>query len=478
MKLNETPLVITDIETTGGRYFSNRIIEIGMIKVVNGEKIDEFESLIDPQCQIPDNITILTGITNDMVRQAPTFRSLHEKIYEFLDGSIFVAHNARFDYGFIKHEFEQAGIRYHAKVLCSLRLSRKLFPRFKRHDLSSIMERYNIQIENRHRALDDAKGVWGFLQAVQDQIPVDKQMSVIQEITKKPSLPARLKTDIEDIPEAPGVYTFLDEGKVPVYIGKAKNLRNRVMSHFTQTLHSNKEMDLSRNMTEITFTQTHGELAALLLESYYIKTQSPIYNRRSRRNWQLTALKLDDTGEYHKLYYEGHERIDKDDLKNIVAIFRTKRDVQRYLDKIFKEFNLCKTFLSLEKSKEGAACFHYQLKQCKGACIGEENALKYNLRLKQALMDQQRLVWPFDGMVMIEEHNFDKTEGEVIVIDHWIIQEAFRYNRDEKINLFPCNHLFDFDAFCIVYGYIHRRKNVNIKIIQSIEPTESLMESV
>lgn len=475
MNLNEISIVITDIETTGGRYHNHRIIEIGMIKVVNGQKVDEFQSLIDPQCEIPANITTLTGITNEMVRTAPTFNALHESIYEFLEGSIFVAHNARFDYGFIKQEFERQGVRYSSKVLCSLRLSRKLFPRFKRHDISSIMQRYGIAVENRHRALDDAKVVWGFLQVVQDKIPLVKQTQAINEITRKPSLPQRLKTDVEDIPELPGVYFFLNEEHVPLYIGKAKNLRSRILAHFTQTLHSNQEIDLSKNVTEITIIQTEGELAALLLEAYSIKTQFPLYNKRSRQNWKLTGLKLDDSDEYHKLFYEGYEKIYKEDLKNIIAVFRTKRDTQRFLEKMAKEHNLCKTLLNLERPKKDAACFYYQIKQCRGACVQEETPLKYNLRLKEALLTQQKLAWPFDGRVMVEEHNHDQSKGEVVIIDHWIIQEAFRYNLDQKEDLFPCNGLFDLDVFRILHGYINRRKNLNLKIIPA---SDRLLKSI
>jgi len=467
MTLKDIPLVITDIETTGGRYHNHRIIEIGMIKVAGGKKVGEFQSLIDPQCPIPESITRLTGITNEMAGKAPTFRSLHEKIFEFLEGSIFVAHNARFDYGFIRQEFERLDIRYSAKILCSLRLSRKLFPKFKRHDVSSIMQRYGIKVNNRHRALDDAKVVWGFFQVVQEKVSAQKQTEAISEIMRKPTVPPRLKTDIEEIPEMPGVYTFLNEEGVPLYIGKAKNLRLRILSHFTQTLHSNKEINISSNVTDIKITQTQGELAALLLESYDIKTQQPLYNKRSRRNLQLTALKLNAEGDYHQIYYDGYDAIYKKDLDDILAVFRTKRDAQRYLDQIARDYGLCRTLLSLEKPNTGDSCFYYEIKQCRGACIKKEEPLKYNLRLKEALSVQPWLKWPFEGMVMIEEHNHDKSKGEVIIFDRWIIQEAFRYERDQKENLFECSRQFDLDVYRILFGYLKRRKNLEIKIIQS-----------
>lgn len=466
MTLNDFPLVITDIETTGGRYHNHRIIEIGMIKVVNGKKVDEYQSLIDPQCEIPESITRLTGITNEMVSKAPTFRSLHEPIYEFLNGSVFVAHNASFDYGFIKQEFERLSIKYSAKILCSLRLSRKLFPRFKRHDVSTLMQRYGIKVANRHRALDDAKVVWGFLQMVQKKVPRDQQITAIKEITRKPSIPPHLNIDVEDIPEMPGVYFLLDKTDKPLYIGKAKNLRSRILSHFSEKLRPETQVDFSGDIAGIKMVETQGELAAHLLEAHYIKTQFPPHNRRSRRVSSLTVLKWDDAGPYHKLSYQGYDVIHKEDLADAVAIFHTRRDAQRYLEQIAKDKHLCKTLLGLETPHQGKPCAGYKTKQCRGACIEEEQPVKYNVRLKEALAGHPRFSWPYEGMLMIEEHNHEKSKGEVIVIDRWIIREAFRYDGEQKENLFQLQPQFDLDVYKIVHGYLKRRKDLNIKIIR------------
>ena len=466
MTINDMPMVIVDIETTGGRYYNHRIIEIGMIKVQDGKQIGEYQALINPECLIPASITTLTGITNDMVADAPVFRDIQQEIFDFLEGSIFVAHNARFDYGFVKKEFERLDVRFTAKVLCSVRLSRRLFPRFKRHNLSIIMERYNIAIENRHRALDDARAVWEFFKVIRDTVPEDRQARAIKDIVRKPSIPPKLTTDVEGVPESPGVYFFMNEEEMPLYIGKAKNLRSRILSHFTDNLHSSKEVNISRNVVRIDTELTEGELAALLLESYYIKSRAPLYNRRSRRHWRLTALRIDTSQEYHTVTLEDYKVLGRDDMPGVVAVFRTKRDAQRFLEGIAKEYKLCKTLLGLDKNRNKSGCFYHQIKQCHGACIGQEPAVKYNLRLQETMAKHRRLAWPFDGPIMITEQNVERTRGEVIVIDHWIIREAFRFDGAQKTPLFDCDNWFDLDAFRIIYGHIKRDKSVDLRVIR------------
>lgn len=467
MTISDLPMVIVDIETTGGRYYNHRIIEIGIIKVVNGKQVDQYQALVNPQCLIPAPITTLTGITNDMVADAPTFSEIQEDIHQFLEGSVFVAHNARFDYGFVKKEFERLDVRFTAKVLCSVRLSRRLYPRFKRHNLSIIMERYNIAIENRHRALDDARAVWEFFKVIRDTIPEDRQARAIKDIIRKPSIPPKLTTDVEGVPESPGVYFFMNAEEMPLYIGKAKNLRSRILSHFTENLHSSKEVNISRNVVRIDTELTEGELGALLLESYYIKSQAPLYNRRSRRHWRLTAMRVNTDNEYHTIELEDYKVLGCDDMLGVVAVFRTKKDAQRFLEGIAKEYKLCKTFLGLEKRHNKSGCFDYQIKRCLGACVGKESALKYNLRLQEALSKHRRLAWPFDGPIMITEQNVERTKGEVIVVDQWIIREAFRFDGEGKTPLFECDNWFDLDAYRILYGHIKRNKHIDLRVISN-----------
>jgi DNA polymerase-3 subunit epsilon len=462
--LKDTPCVIVDLETTGGRSTSHRVIEIAALKIVNGGLIDEFVTLIDPQRPIPPSITGLTGITGSMVSGAPTFRQVHEDVLNFFDGCLFIAHNARFDYGFLRMEFDRIGVKFSASVLCTVRLSRKLFPRYKRHNLSSIIDRFAIATDHRHRAKDDALAVWNFLKEAEARKTKEEINRAVSEIVRKPSLPQHLKTDIGDIPESPGVYFFYDGyEKMPLYIGKAKNLRSRVLSHFSEALSSVKEMNLSQRVVHIDTQRTEGELAALLLESYYIKTQLPLYNRRSRRSFQLVVLKRDTSMSHHRLSIESHDRMYKDDMDNVVMVFKNRRNATSFLEGIATEYKLCKTLLGLERKRSQQSCFYHQIKLCHGACIGEESCEQYNLRLTQALTNKQKIAWPYDGPVAIEECNHDHSRGEVFVVDQWIILDAFRYEGEARKALFNVDYTFDLDAYRILYGQLKRNRSLIIK---------------
>lgn len=472
MFLKSQNLVIVDLETTGGSFDFHRVTEIGAVKVREGEVVATFHSLIDPERPIPPSITQLTGITDEMVAGAPVFGAVADELYDFLEGSIFVAHNARFDYGFIRHEFERVGRKFSSKILCSARLSRLLFPRVRHHNLSAIIERNGIKIDNRHRALDDAKAVWEYLKIIGETVPVDKQEKAIAQIVKKPSLPVKLITKIEDIPETAGVYFFFDEHETPLYIGKSRNLRSRVVSHFTDTLHSDKEMKLAQQVVRVECVQTEGELAALLLESYYIKKHLPVYNRRSRRTWHLTALKIDVHEDYHRLYLETLPTIKIEDLADIVTVFRTKGDGEKFLDSMAREFRLCRPFLGLEKKQGQTGCFYFEIEQCAGACIQKEKAAAYNLRLQTVVSKYRDIRWPFNGPIVIEEADSEKRKGEVIVVDHWVIQEAFRYQEEERRPLLELDYVFDLDAFRILYGYMERNSKLKFKVLPPAERVE------
>ncbi len=155
--MTHRPLVFLDIETTGGTPLNSRVLEIGALRMENNTIVDTFSQLIQPEQQVPWWITKLTGITDEMVWDAPTFQGVASSLELFLSDAIFVAHNVNFDYGFIKAEFERIGGSFTMDRLCTVKLSRALYPKQKRHNLDSVIEAHNIQVESRHRALDDAK---------------------------------------------------------------------------------------------------------------------------------------------------------------------------------------------------------------------------------------------------------------------------------------------------------------------------------
>lgn len=285
-------LAFIDIETTGSHFDRDRITEIGIKSLCNGE-IGVWEQLINPQTFIPKNIQRLTGISSQMVENQPCFEEIANKLKQELESKIFVAHNARFDYGFIKASFKRIGIDFKPKVLCTVKLSRLLFPSQSRHNLDTIIQAQGLKVSARHRALGDADLLLQFWQKCELQFGKEKMIESINQLIGNPSLPPNIDRElIDSIPEAPGCYIFYGENKTPLYIGKSISLRTRVMGHFQNALTQRKEMKLAMQVRDIDWIETSGELSALILESRLIKERLPSLNIKLRRSKDLCGWSL------------------------------------------------------------------------------------------------------------------------------------------------------------------------------------------
>ena len=280
----DAPLAIVDLETTGGSAAQDRVTEIAVLEVDGFEVTSEWSTLVNPETTIPGAIQALTGITNDMVAGAPRFAQLAAELFERLSGRLFIAHNARFDYGFLRREFERAGRQFQAKTLCTVRLSRRLYPQHARHNLDSVIERHRITCQARHRALGDADALWQFLRIAADEHGPDILAVAARQITRRPSLPPHIdRAVIDAIPEAPGVYLFYGEAGAPLYVGKSRSLRTRVLSHFSADMRSARSLRLAQEVRRIDWQRTAGELGALLREARLVKELAPAYNRQLQR---------------------------------------------------------------------------------------------------------------------------------------------------------------------------------------------------
>jgi DNA polymerase-3 subunit epsilon len=438
-------LAFVDIETTGSHFERDRITEIG-IKSLNYDHVDTWESLINPQTFIPQNIQSLTGIRPEMVSKQPPFEDLALEIARELEGKIFVAHNARFDYGFLKASFKRVGIDFKPKVLCTVKLSRLLFPEQSRHNLDTIISTHRLKISSRHRALGDADLLVQFWQVCERQFGREVLFKTLNQLIGNPSLPPNIdKALIDSIPEKPGCYIFYGENKAPLYIGKSISLRSRVMGHFQGSLTLRKEMKLSLQVRDIDWIETSGELGALILESRLIKERMPSMNIKLRRSKDLCAWKLElDTNGVLMPHLVGHRELAPGIQENLYGLFYSKREAHSYLKAIAKKHRLCEALLGLEKRIEGKACFGYQLKQCRGACIGHSPVDLHNLQLKTVLEFFKVQVWPYQGPIAIQE------AGHMHVIDHW------RYlgtaiNEDELYELADSGEgEFDLDIYKIL----------------------------
>ena len=448
MSSNPSPypdLAFVDIETTGSHFDRDRITEIG-IKTLRDGEIEVWERLIDPQTYIPQNIQRLTGILPAMVKGQPSFSELAEDLKKELDGKIFVAHNARFDYGFIKASFKRIGIDFKSKVLCTVKLSRLLFPDQPRHNLDAIISAHGLQVSARHRALGDADLLLQFWRVCESKFGKARLTEAMNQLIGNASLPSNIdQALIDSIPDSPGCYIFYGENKTPLYIGKSVSLRSRVMGHFQGALTQRKEMKLSLQVRDIDWIETSGELGALILESRLIKERMPSMNIKLRRTKDLCAWSLeeDSTGVLIPSLVT-HHHLAPGLQDNLYGLFYSKREAHSYLKAIAKKYHLCEALLGLEKRIEGKSCFGYQVKQCGGACINITPINLHNLQLKTAMELFKVQVWPYSGPIAIKEG------GEMIVVDKWCYLGT-AINQDELYELAQSGEAeFDLDVYKIV----------------------------
>jgi len=406
-----------DLETTGGTAAHHRIIEVGIVLLEDGAVVGEWSSLVNPGVRIPSPIEAFTGITNDMVEDAPSFDELRTEVRSRLEGRLFVAHNARFDYGFVRNEFRRAGEKFAAPVLCTVRLSRALFREHPRHSLDALIERYGLECGQRHRALGDAAVLPPLLAAFESAAGRERVHEVATAVLGESRLPPHLPAGLdEDLPEGPGVYLFRGEGGTLLYVGKSRSLRSRVLAHFAKEHRDSKESKLARQVRDVEWIETAGELGALLLESQLVKQLAPSANRRLRKSPSLCCLRLVDTGEGVAVRIESLD-LSRDAEAAVFGPFRTERDAKRALEGKAREAGLCLKAMGLERGD--GSCFAFQLGRCRGACVGRESRALHDARLQLALASLRIKPWPFAGPVGIRERGAADERGVLHVVDRW-----------------------------------------------------------
>lgn len=455
--MNLSNLSFVDIETTGTSLKRDKIIEIAILKIKNNRLVKKYQTLINPEeVYLSPYIENITGIKALDLEKAPTFTQIKDDVLELLRNSIFVAHNVRFDYGFLKYEFRRHNIKFSSPHFCTVKLSRFLYPNFQHHNLDSLIERHNISCKNRHRALSDALVLWKFYKLSQKTHTFKKVEEAIKEISKKPSLPSKLKNTIK-IPSLPGVYIFWGSNNAPLYIGKSINLKKRVFSHFSNDHRTPLEMKLAQLTESIETIVTAGELGALIKESQLIKKLQPLYNRMLRKTHKLVTLLEEGSPEnYLKTKLVSLESLKETDLRNVLGVFRSTKLAREFLINQAKIHTLCPKLLSLEKSKD--SCFSYQLDWCNGACIRKESPLKYNIRHTVCFSQTRIKNWPFPGPIAItEQHPLSET-SETFIVNKWclvesVLSDAEGYSKETN----PIN--FDLDIYKILKRHLLRNSN-------------------
>ena len=408
-----------DLETTGTRAAADRITEVGIVRVDDvgcaSPGVTEWSTLVDPEVPIPPAIQALTGITDAMVKSAPTFSTVATDVQRMTAGCLFVAHNARFDYGFLKHAFARIGRTFSARVLCTVRLSRRLYPDAEGHSLDALIARHGLAIANRHRALDDARAVWSFLRCAYRDLERERVDDAIRRILRIPSLPPQLPPDAIDVlPEAPGVYLFYGDNPLPLYIGKSVNLRERVGAHFSRDWRSETDLRLSQEIRRIEHEPTAGELGALLRESVLIKSRMPAHNRALRRKLEAGVLEI-VAGVPQFVAAAG---VDCTRLFGTYGPFASRASARAVLRMLAAGHRLCPLRLRLERRASGP-CFSRQLRRCNGVCVGEETPDAHDRRLLEALAPFAIPTWPIHGPALVRECAADGDRVDVHVVRDW-----------------------------------------------------------
>lgn len=415
-----TDLVFVDLETTGGNAAHHRIIEIGIVRWVDGAAVEEWSTLVNPECAIPGYIESFTGISNDMVSSAPRFADIAALVLDKLKpgrcAPVFAAHNARFDYGFLRAEFRRAGLSFSAKVLCTVKLSRRLYPQHLRHNLDAVMERHGLVCNARHRALGDALVIRDLWVAVRRDIEEETLAAAAHAAMGTIKLPAPLPEDlVDELPEGPGMYRFFGEGARLLYVGRARSLRTDVLGHFAERGVSSRDLKLKDQVQRVEWEETTGELGALLLELDALKTQRPLYNRHLKALDGSVTLRLAaDSAAISIVPVDG---LDPTELEGCFGLFHSAKDACKALADIARARELCPRMLGLE---EGAgSCLAHQLGRCKGACVGKEPLVLHSVRVRMALASLKLKAWPFPGRVALRERSASGSEV-LHVLDRWI----------------------------------------------------------
>ena len=393
-----------DLETTGGSAAHDRITEIAIIRV-DGETVSRYQTLLNPQAHIPPFIAAITGISNAMVADAPTFATVADEVWTWLQDCVFVAHNVRFDYGFLKQAFARVDKDFNPEQLCTVKLSRRLYPEHKHHGLDQLIARHGLRMTQRHRAMADADAIYQFWRIVQQSFDAKTLQAVCQKVMNKPSLPVALNPlSIDTLYNGYGVYVIYGENDAPLYIGKSKTVKTRLLAHFRNDVHSGKEMLLAQQARRLQIIECAGEVDALMTEARLVKKMQPSLNRRLRRQAALYSWQLHDDG----TGLLGLRLVDAssavlDGAQSYVGLWHSRSDAKKQLKSYLEHSTLCWQRLGLEAGTAVQPCFRQQIKHCGGACVGMVDAATHNAELTRLLQKHLLATWPVDGVAVLVE---------------------------------------------------------------------------
>ncbi|AIZ63915.1 DNA polymerase III subunit epsilon [Hymenobacter sp. DG25B] len=490
---------IIDLETTGGQPAQDRITEIAIF-IHDGEKVvDQFDTLLNPGRPIPFFISQLTGITDDMVRDAPKFHEVARKVVEMTEGCVFVAHNVRFDYSFMKKEFADLGFNYSRKTLCTVRLSRSLIPGQPSYSLGKLCQNIGIPLNGRHRAAGDAAATAilfdRLLKITQQEEaltnpaispadtlaaldvtapagnrpatkqPSPRKVKAVQDAIKTALLPPNITPQkVASLPQEAGVYYFHNEQGEVIYVGKSINIYKRIQQHFAVDYKSRKSIEFKNSISDITWELTGSELVALLYESHEIKRMKPLYNRQQRRSVFPAGifLRTDEQGYKHLYYGRADDHAESHPLIALGNQFKAKG----FLFHKVAKFNLCQKLCDLYKTQ--GSCFDYQVHRCKGACLGLEPPEEYNQRVEKAI---ESFTYEHGSFVVMGQGRREGEKSLVVVengryLGFGYVDETFTARRLDDFKLAITRYNDNKDVQQIIRQYLRTKHRDKVKVFR------------
>ncbi len=391
----QKPLVFVDIETTGSTLGRDRIIELALIRVENQVVVEEFQSFVDPEISIDRFISNLTGITNADVKSAPLFPLVFKQCAHLFKDAIFVAHNASFDYNFIKSELAQIGYEFALPRLCTVRLSRKLYPQYKSHSLDSIIKRHSIQVVNRHRAMDDVLATWAWWQIAHQEHNHSTIFSHVNlQLKHQISLSQIDESTLATLPQTHGVYIFYDQHQIPLFVGRSPNIQDGVRLHLADQKKNKTDYKLATQSTHVKGIPTSGELSSLLLESKLIQELRPLHNKKTLLKKRFYLAYEDLEAGYKIASLQPVKKLDFSQGK-ILGIFTSRRAFTDHLYNLTTKYKLDKK---------------------------TENPTIYNLRFDMAFASTSLKPWTFVGTRTIMEYNPEYDLQDSLVVNNWTIE--------------------------------------------------------
>ncbi len=453
-------LAFIDVESTGAHPARDRLTEIAIVRVEHGSVVARWESLIAPGVSIPPLIQNLVGITDEMVADAPSFADIADTVATLLDDCVFVAHNARFDYGFIKNAFARMGRDFDAPVLCTVKLSRALYPEHHRHGLDALIERHGLTCTARHRAMGDVDAVLQFIGLAGDTFAPDVLTRAVKRAMKVPPQPSGLPEGVlEGVPDAPGVYLFFatdeppqnDRTDIPLHIGSSASLRSRVKAYFS-TAHG-KDAELARKVRRLDWIETAGELGALLLEMELVNTVQPS-GKRVPHGGNAFALRLLPNRRrppiFERVPLAGTDPLAWDE--NVYGVFRSGDEANALLRELALVYRLCPRRLGLEGGS--GPCSAHLAGRCAGVCAGSETLAQHDTRLLGALGAARLKPWPWPGAVVVKERNEASGREAFHLFDHWCHLASVDQAAAVEVQLRQSRRIFDADLYRLLSRWL------------------------